>query len=76
MTFADMVLARAALELLNERQIELVLDALEGSEVVIDARDWVALEAFVRVVCHELGPTPAAAEVQVAFGVGRYAALN
>ena len=70
MTFADMVLGRAALELLNERQIELLLDALEGSPIVIDARDRLELEAFARVGRHELGPTPAATEVEAAFEFG------
>ena len=76
MVFADLVLARGIIAHLDERQIDLVFDALEEHSVVVDERDRAAIDAFVREILCELGPVPAATEVEVTFGVGRYASLN
>ena len=76
MHFADMVLARELLTRLDKRQIDLILDALEGQPVAVNARDRAAINAFVRVIHHELGPAPAADEIAAAFGLGHHAALN
>lgn len=62
--FADLVLARAALEHLTERQVELVLDALEGHEVQWSAADRADLLDFARVARAEFGDVPAAIEVE------------
>lgn len=62
--FADLVLARATLERLSERQVELVLDALEGHEVEWSDADREALLEFARVVRAEFGDVPAFAEVE------------
>lgn len=64
MHFADLVLARTALERLSERQVELVLDALEGHEVVWSDADRAALLEFARGVRVEFGDVPAFAEVE------------
>ena len=64
MRFADMVLARELLTRLDERQIDIILDALEGQPVEVNVRDRAAIDAFVRAIHHELGPAPAATEVE------------
>ena len=71
MLFAEMVLARRLVEQLDERHINLILDALEGHPVQVDGRDRAAIDAFVRAIHHEFGPTPAATEIEAAFCEGR-----
>ena len=50
MLFADMVLARELLTRLDERQIDLILEALKGQSVEVNACDRAAFDAFVRAI--------------------------
>lgn len=55
MTFADLVLGRDLLNHLDERQIVLLLEALDGEPVRFDLRDQIAVAAFVRGLRYTFG---------------------
>ena len=69
MHFADFVLARELVNRLDENQIRLILDALEGDPICLGARDRAAIEAFVLAVRYEMGPTSAEAEIDAVFAI-------